>query len=76
MLIHPGVKIGEHDKAKEKVEQFLEEVRHDVLSKAQTFPHGLQDAWNDMQRTKPGLSPIEEGNAFLTNGLQQKNNQT
>lgn len=73
MLIHPGVKIGEHDKAKEKVEQFLEEVRHDLLHKAQTFPHGLQDAWNDLQKTKPGLSSIEEVIAFLKNGLPQIN---
>lgn len=72
-LIHPGVKISEHEKTKEKVEQYLEEVRYDILNKAQTFPHGLQDAWNDLQRTKPGLSPIEEVIAFLKNGLPQIN---
>jgi hypothetical protein len=73
MLIHPGIKISEHDKAKEKVEQYLEEVRHDILNEAQTFPHGLQDAWNDLQKTKPGLSSIEEVIAFLKNGLPQIN---
>lgn len=73
MLIHPGVKISEHEKTKNKVEQFLADIRADILSGASTIEYSLQDAWNDLTATKPGLSSLEDVKAFLKNGLPQIN---
>lgn len=73
LLIHPGIQIKEHTKTKEKVERFLGGVRADLANESTTFLCALQDAWNDLATTKPGLSPMEDIKAFLKNGLPQIN---
>ncbi len=73
LLIHPGVRIREHDKVKGKVERFLDGVRVDLANDSPTLMHDLQDAWIDLATTKPGLSTMESIIAFLKNGLPQIN---
>jgi len=73
LLIHPGTRIAEHDTAKEKIEKFLQGVKEDVINDSQTFRCDIQDAWNDLASTKPGLSSIEEILEFLKKGLPQIN---
>lgn len=73
LLIHPGIKISEHNKTKEKVDRFLDGVRADLANESTSFLCALQDAWSDLAATKPGLSGIEEIKAFLKNGLPQIN---
>lgn len=73
LLIHPGVKKSEHKKTKDKVEQFLERVRTDLLANSATLTYALQDAWGDLQQTKPDISSIEDVTAYLKNGLPQIN---
>ncbi|MEI7741477.1 MAG: Z1 domain-containing protein [bacterium] len=73
LLVHPGVQIKEHDKAKEKVERFLDGIKADLMNDSQVFLHDLQDAWTDLASTKPGLTPMTDVLAFLKNGLPQIN---
>jgi len=73
LLIHPGVRITEHEKTKNKVERYLTDIREDILSGSSSLEYSLLDAWKDLVMTKPGLSSMEDIRAFLRNGLPQIN---
>lgn len=73
LLIHPGIKISEHEITKEKVEKFLEGIKSDLTSESQVFLLDLQDAWSDLKTTKPDLSSMDEIISYLHKGLPQIN---
>lgn len=73
LLIHPGIRIKEHEIAKEKVERFLDGVKDDLLKNSSVFMFDLQDAWSDLKATKPGISSLEDVLGYLHKGLPQIN---
>lgn len=73
LLIHPGIRIKEHEVAKEKVERFLEGVKTDLLNDSEVFVFDIRDAWNDLKTTKADLSLLDDILSFLRKGLPQIN---
>ncbi len=72
-LIHPGVKIAEHEKVAEKAEKFLEGVKQDLYNGAQTLEFDLKDCWQDLSKTKKDMAPFEEIIKFLKGGMPNIN---
>lgn len=68
-LIHPGVKIAEHDKVAQKAEKFLESVKQDLANGSETLTFTLKDCWEDLRKTKKGMASFEEILQFLKGGM-------
>src|SRR5258708_2733506 len=64
-LIHPGVKIAEHDKVAQKAEKFLESVKQDLSNGSETLEFSLKDAWDDLSKTKKNIASFAEILQFL-----------
>lgn len=72
-LIHPGVKIAEHEKAEEKVEKFLEGVKQDLSNGASTLEFDLKDCWDDLNKTKKKMADFKEIINYLKVGMPNIN---
>jgi hypothetical protein len=72
-LIHPGVKIAEHEKVEEKAKKFLEGVKQDLANAASTLEFDLKDCWADLSKTKKGMASFEEIINFLKTGMPNIN---
>lgn len=56
-LIHPSVKISDHDATAKKIKEFLNSLLTDFESELK--PH-LKEIWQDLQNTKPDITEFEE----------------
>jgi len=72
-LIHPGVKIAEHEKVEKKAKKFLEGVKLDLANGASTLEFDLKDCWEDLNKTKKGMAKFEEIIKFLKGGMPNIN---
>lgn len=72
-LIHPGVKIAEHEKVEEKAKKFLEGVKQDLANNASTLEFDLKDSWEDLKKTKKTLASFESIINFLKVGMPNIN---
>jgi len=72
-LIHPGVKIAEHEKAADKAEKFLEGVKQDLANNAPTLVFSLKDCWEDLSKTKKNMASFEDVISFLKAGMPNIN---
>ncbi|PIR53816.1 restriction endonuclease, partial [Candidatus Peregrinibacteria bacterium CG10_big_fil_rev_8_21_14_0_10_42_8] len=73
MLIHPGLRISEHDVVSSKIEQFLEGVKTDLISGSKTLEFDLRDAWERLSKTKPGIKPFDEIMSYLASDMPPAN---
>lgn len=65
LLIHPGVRISEHATVRTKVEKFLEGVKNDLTANSSTLAFDLQDAWDELAKTKSNIKSFDEIMNFL-----------
>jgi len=72
-LIHPGVKISEHEKVEEKAKKFLEGVKQDLANRASTLEFNFKDCWEDLNKTKKNMASFEEIMNFLKGGMPNIN---
>lgn len=63
-LIHPSVKIDDHENIRRKVTAYVTELL-DSEGKVDLTAR-LKDAWIDLQQTKPNLRPFDEISLFIT----------
>lgn len=72
-LVHPGMKIAEHEKVEEKAEKFLEGVKQDLANGASTLEFDLKDCWADLNKTKKGMASFQDIISFLKTGMPNIN---
>lgn len=72
-LIHPGVKIAEHEKVEEKAKKFLEGVKQDLANGSSTLKFDLRDCWNDLNKTKKNMAGFDDIMAFMQGGMPNIN---
>lgn len=72
-LIHPGVKIAEHEKVEEKAKKFLEGVKQDLANSAPTLEFDFKDCWEDLNKTKKGMASFADIMSFLKGGMPNIN---
>ncbi len=73
MLIHPGLRISEHDVVSNKIERFLEGVKTDLISGSKTLEFDLRDAWEKLAKTKSDIRPFDEIMSFLASDMPPAN---
>ena len=73
LLIHPGIKIAEHEKTVQKAEKFLEGVKQDLSNEASTLVFDLKDCWEDLKKTRADIENFENIINFLKSGLPNVN---
>jgi len=59
-LIHPSVKITDHQTAAEKIGEKLNEILQAVTENEDEINDSLQAEWNNLYTTKPEIKPFEE----------------
>lgn len=62
-LIHPSVKIGDHERIRRKVAVYVQELLDS--SGNDELENRLKEAWVDLQQTKPNLRPFSEILKFI-----------
>lgn len=72
-LIHPGVKIAEHEKVEEKAKKFLEGVKQDLAKGASTLEFDFKDCWEDLNKTKKRMASFADIMNFLKGGMPNIN---
>lgn len=73
MLIHPGLRISEHDVVSNKIELFLEGVKTDLIAGSKTLEFDLRDAWERLAKTKSDIKPFDEIMAYLASDMPPAN---
>lgn len=73
-LIHPSVSIKDHEIIGEKIGQFLNEMLFDI-SEGEMAPE-LENAWKDLQKTKPNLTRFKDINSFIQKCLENEDIRT
>ena len=69
-LIHPSVKIADHEKIAEKIGEFLNQLLYDTPENQ--ISHALEVAWKDLQKTKPDLIIFSKIEAFVKATLENE----
>ena len=68
-LIHPSVSIKDHESVAEKISTFLNEMLYGDMQK-EILPQ-VTEAWEDLQKTKPDIKPLNDINSFIANALEE-----
>ncbi len=68
MLLHPSIKILDHDAAKRKTKAFLNSIKHDLKKGAEMLEYALEDAWSDLKETKQDMKDF----AKIKNCIEKK----
>jgi len=67
-LIHPSVRIKDHESIADKIASFLNSMLYGDLQ-SEIFPQ-IEEAWKDLQHTKPDIKPLQDVKNFIVNALQ------
>lgn len=67
-LIHPSVSISDHESVADKISSFLNEMLYGDMQK-ELLPQ-ITEAWNDLQKSKPDLKPLQEIKTFIIKSLK------
>ena len=68
-LVHPSVRIADHEKVASKIGQYLNEL---LIAISENQMLGcLKDAWTDMSKTKRNLISFPEANSFIKKTLHE-----
>lgn len=65
-LIHPGLRIDEHNVTERKIRLLLSNIRQDLIQNANTVFYELRDAWEDINTTKQGLVDFD----YIRNNIE------
>lgn len=67
-LIHPSLRIKDHESVAEKIASFLNEMLYGD-PQTEIFPQ-IEEAWKDLQQTKPDIKPLQDVKQFISDALQ------
>ena len=67
-LIHPSVRIKDHESVADKIASFLNSMLYGDLQK-EIFPQ-IEEAWKDLQLTKPDIKSLQDVKDFIGDALQ------
>lgn len=67
-LIHPSIRIKDHESVADKIAGFLNTLLYGD-PKTEIFPQ-IEEAWRDLQQTKPDIKPLLDVKKFVSDALQ------
>ena len=67
-LIHPSIRIKDHESVAEKIAGFLNTMLYGD-PQTEVFPQ-IEEAWKDLQQTKPDIKPLQDIKKFISDALQ------
>jgi len=70
-LIHPSVRIKDHESVADKIASFLNSMLYGDMQN-EIFPL-IEEAWTDLQLTKPDIKPLQDVKDFISAALQNMN---
>ena len=73
LLIHPSVKIEDHECVERKVLKFLSEIAEDIRSSSSSLEYVIIDSYNDLRKTKNNLPPLDTVRQNIEKALRKTN---
>lgn len=67
-LIHPSMRIKDHESVADKIAGFLNAMLYGD-PQTEIFPQ-IEEAWKDLQLTKPDIKPLQDVKTFIGDALQ------